>query len=135
MKNISNKKLFSIFVVLLILDIIGLIFQTQKTGAYNLNGSYSEANSVGLIVSVLFGIVISFPLLFAFIAAVIALFMNKVLPYKKRFIRIFLFILVIFYAIFFGSNFVKFYLRKVENYIFKSRSECFRAAFCILNIL
>ncbi|MBZ4034325.1 hypothetical protein K6T82_06085 [Flavobacterium sp. 17A] len=100
MKNISNKKLFSIFAVLLILDIIGLIFQTQKTGAYNLNGSYSEANSVGLIVSVLFGIVISFPLLFAFIAAVIALFINKVLPYKKRFIRIFLFILVIFYAIF-----------------------------------
>ncbi len=100
MKNIPNKKLFLVFVVLLILNVIGLIFQTQKTGAYNLNGTYSEANSTGIILSVIFGIVISFPLLFAFLASVIAIFLNKNVSYKKRFIRTFLFILVIFYTIF-----------------------------------
>jgi hypothetical protein len=100
LKNISNKKLFLVFVVILILDIIGLIFQTQKEGAYNLNGTYSEANSTGLILSLLFGIIISFPLLFALLAAIIALFLNKDLPYKKRFIRTFLIILVVFYTIF-----------------------------------
>lgn len=100
MKNIPNKKLLLIFVVLLILNVIALIFQTQKAGAYNLNGTYSEANSTGLILSVLFGIIISFPLLFAFLASIIALFLNKNVSYKKRFIRTFLFILVIFYTLF-----------------------------------
>ena len=101
MKNISNKKLLIVFVILLTLNIICLIFLTQQNGASNLDGSYSEANSAGLIISVLSGILISFPFACAILAGIIAFFVNKQEAYGKRFSRTFLVTLVIVYAIFF----------------------------------
>lgn len=82
------------------LNIVGLTFQVQKMGAYNLDGTYSEANSAKLILDVLVGIIVIFPLLIAFFTAIIVLFTKKEVPYKKRFRRTFLFVLVIFYTIF-----------------------------------
>lgn len=100
-KNISNKKLLIVFVILLVLNIICLIFLTQKVGVSNLDGSYSQANSTGLIISVLSGIIISFPIACAILAAIIACFVNRQDAYGKRFLQTFLVTLVIVYAIFF----------------------------------
>ena len=98
-QTISNKKLLIAFIILLILNSIFISFLASKNGAYNLDGSYSEANSLGLIITALTGVVITIPLLFSFLSALIAIFINKQQPYRKRFIRTFLFVIVVAYSI------------------------------------
>ncbi|WP_165688797.1 hypothetical protein [Flavobacterium sp. A45] len=98
MKIISNKKLFIIYIVLLVLNSICIILLTRKTGAYNLNGSYSEANSLKLIIDALLGIIFSIPFLCSILSALIASFINKQQPYGKRFVKTFLFTLIIVYG-------------------------------------
>ena len=98
-QTISNKKLLIAFIILLILNSICVIVLASKNGAYNLDGSYSQANSSGLIITSLMGIIFSIPLMFSLLSALIALFINKEQSYKKRFVRTFLFVIVIAYSI------------------------------------
>jgi hypothetical protein len=99
LKTISNKKLFVTFIPLLILTSICIIVLAGKNGAYNLDGSYSEANSSELIVTALMGVIIVWPLVLLILSALIATFINKQQSYKKRFVRTFLFTIVIVYGI------------------------------------
>ncbi len=95
----NNKNLLLTFITLLVLNAIALITLTKKTGVYNLDGSYSEANSTALIATALIGLVISIPLMCAVISSIIAIFINRQQSYGKRFIRILLFTLVSVYLI------------------------------------
>jgi purine-cytosine permease-like protein len=101
MRAISNKKLLAAFITLLILNSICIIVLASKNGSYNLDGSYSEASSSGLIFTALIGVVVSIPLMFSFLSALIAIFLNKQQSYRKRFVRTFLFVIVIAYSIVF----------------------------------
>jgi len=101
MQAISNKKLLITFITLLILNSICIIVLARKNGAYNLDGSYSEANSLGLIITALMGVIFSMPIVISLLSALIAIFINKQQSYGKRFVRTFLFIIVIAYTIVF----------------------------------
>ncbi|NDP21741.1 MAG: hypothetical protein GZ091_11775 [Paludibacter sp.] len=110
-KAISNKKLLIAFISLLILNSLCIIVLTSKNGAYNLDGSYSEANSSGLIIMALVGVVISIPLVISLLSAFIAIFVNKQQSYGKRFVRTFLFVISIAYSI----TFVRFLYNIILN--------------------
>nr|WP_315159197.1 hypothetical protein [uncultured Flavobacterium sp.] len=99
---ISNKKLLIAFVSLLMLNSICVIVLVSKNGAYNLDGSYSETNSSGLIIDALLGIIFAIPFVFSLLSALIAIFINNQLSYGKRFVRTFLFIIVVVYSIAFA---------------------------------
>jgi ABC-type sugar transport system permease subunit len=99
LQTISNKKLFITFITLTVLNSISLIILAGKAGAYNLDGSYSEANSSELIINTLVGVIISVPLVCSILSALIAAFINKQQSYGKRFVRTFLFTIVIVYGI------------------------------------
>ncbi len=96
---ITNKKLLLTFITLLVLNSICLIALTKTTGAYNLDGSYSEANSSSLMITALSGLIFSIPLLCAILSLIIAIFVNRTQSYGKRFIKTFLLMLVIIYSI------------------------------------
>lgn len=99
MKNLSNKKLLLAYLILLLLNCICIVIMTLKNGANNLDGSYSEAGSTGLIISAIMGIVISIPIVGSILSALIALFINKHQPYGKRFVTLFLQTMVVVYAV------------------------------------
>jgi ABC-type sugar transport system permease subunit len=111
MQAISNKKLLITFITLLILNSICIIVLASKNGAYNLDGSYSAANSSGLIIMALMGVVISIPLVISLLSALIAIFINKQQSYGKRFVRTFLFVIVVAYSI----TFVRFLYNIILN--------------------
>jgi ABC-type sugar transport system permease subunit len=111
MQTISNKKLLIAFITLLILNSICIIVLASRNGAYNLDGSYSEANSLELIINALMGVIIGVPLLFLLLSAFIAIFINKKQSYKKRFVRTFLFVIVAVYSI----AFVRFLYNVILN--------------------
>jgi len=100
LNNITNKKLFLVFIVLLVLNSICLINLAGKNGAQNLDGSYSEANSPELIANVLLGITFAIPFVLALLSAIINIFVNKKQSYRKRFIKTYLVTLLIVYAFF-----------------------------------
>jgi phosphotransferase system glucose/maltose/N-acetylglucosamine-specific IIC component len=83
----------------LVLNSICIALLAKQNGAYNLNGSYSEANSSELIINALLGIMFSTPLVCLLLAVLIATFINKQEPFDKRFVKTFLFTLVIIYGI------------------------------------
>lgn len=74
MQSISNKKLWIVFRALLIVNSIFIVVLASKNGAYNLDGSYSEANSLGLIVTALMAVVFTIPLLLLLLSALFAVF-------------------------------------------------------------
>lgn len=99
--NITNKNLLLTYGTLLVLNTMCLITLTKKIGTYNLDGTYNEANSTGLIVSALLGLIFSIPLLCAILSTIIAFFINRKESYRKRFLKTLLFTLVIVYTIMF----------------------------------
>lgn len=101
-QNLTNKKLLITFIILLILNSICIVVLASKNGAYNLDGSYSEASSSELIITSLVGGVVTIPLVFSLLSALIAIFINKQQSYGKRFVRTFLFVIVISYSIVFA---------------------------------
>lgn len=96
MKTISNKTLLIAFIILLVLNSICLFILTKNTGVYNLDGTFSEANSSEIMITAFTGLLISMPILCALISAIIAIFVNKQEFYSKRFVRVYLFSLIIF---------------------------------------
>ena len=95
LQDISNKKLLITDITLLVLNLICLIILTSRTGAYNLDGTYNEANSVYLIFSTLIDLILFGILISSILSALIAIFINKQQSYKKRFVRTFLFSILI----------------------------------------
>jgi hypothetical protein len=99
------------FTILLIINCILLIILTSRNGAYNLDGTYSEANSSQLIFTAIMGFIFSIPLLCAIISVVIANFLNKRTSFKQRFVRTFLNVIVVLYAI----TFIRFFIIVVTS--------------------
>jgi|GEM_PF-2298080 len=98
--NISNQKLFFITLGLIILNSIFMILMSRIMGTYNLDGTYNSANSSAMIISGIAGLVISFPVLCLFLAFITTIFINKDMPYKKRYLKGYLFTLIIINTIF-----------------------------------
>jgi len=96
---LSNQKLLMIVLGLFVINISCLSILTKRTGAVNLDGTYAAAGSTQLLISALLGFAFSFPLLIAIVTALISLMINKQQPYGKRFLRLFLWMLAVFYAV------------------------------------
>lgn len=93
--NISNQKLLFISLGLIILNSIFMILMAQKMGTYNLDGTYNSANSSTMIINGIVGFMISFPVVCLFLAFITTVFMNKDMSYKKRYLKGYLFTLII----------------------------------------
>jgi len=93
--NISNKKIFLISLGLIILNSILVTILATRTGVQNLDGTYGQANNPAVIISAVMGIIISFPVMCLFLAFITTIFIDKKQSYKKRYLRGFLFTLLI----------------------------------------
>jgi hypothetical protein len=93
--KISNRSLFLLSLGLIILNSVFIIILSKRMGVHNLDGTYSEANTLATIISGLMGIIFSFPVLCLFLAFITTIFINKNQPYKKRYLRGYLFTLLI----------------------------------------
>jgi len=107
--NISNKKLFLIALIFIVLNAILVTILATRTGANNLDGTYNQANSAAVIISAIMGIIISFPVICLFLAFITTIFIDKKQSYRKRYLRGFLLTLLIvnvIVSIRFGYNIV-----------------------------
>ena len=96
----SNKRLIIVTLFLLAFNVLFaiVIHDISDAGGYHLNGEYIEPHSPELILLQIRGMIISIPILCLFIGAVVAIFINKQLPYKKRYLRgVFLTIVVVYF--------------------------------------
>ncbi|UOK42205.1 MULTISPECIES: hypothetical protein [Flavobacterium] len=98
LNTLTNKNLFLAFITLLVLNAICVITLAKKTGAYNLDGTYSEANSSELLITAVIGTTVSIPLVCAILSSIIAIFINRKQPYGKRFVKTFLFTSLIVFS-------------------------------------
>jgi hypothetical protein len=98
----SNKKLLIAVLVLAVVDIFFSVslWQMDQYGATNLDGTHAEARSMKLLSGLLLGLLVSFPVFCTLLALLVALVMNKQLPYGTRVARALLIILLVVYAFF-----------------------------------
>jgi hypothetical protein len=112
MKNLTKKKLLIICSVLLLFNLLLsiLFFLLDNSGAYSLDGTYIEPKSPALIKTVIMGHVISIPILCMILGSITTIFIDKELPYQKRFIKGFLLTLATVYGLFSVMGIIKVFL-------------------------
>ncbi len=87
-QKVSNRQLFIIFIILFIINLVFIGYHT---------GQYSDDTPTGpvgpnLIATAIVGMALMILILCLIVASVVALFINRDVPYKTRFIRTFLLI-------------------------------------------
>ena len=97
--RISSKSLFLISLALIILNSIFIFILSKRMGVQNLDGTYSEANTTATIITGFMGIIFSFPVLCLFLAFITTIFIDKKQSYGKRYLRGYLFTLLILNSI------------------------------------
>ncbi len=97
--KISNKKLLIAFVIAFVFNLFFMVYHFNQTGAENLDGTYSEAGDTQLMLTAVLGLLITIPLVCLILSLLIALFVNRSVPYGSRFTRVFLWTLFLVNAI------------------------------------
>lgn len=103
------KKLILLNVCLLILNILlsTFLFILDDSGAYHLDGSYTEAHSLELFWILIKTQIISIPIICLILGLITSLFVEKQLPYQKRYWKGFLLTLSVVYGLFSISGLIK----------------------------
>jgi hypothetical protein len=109
MKNLTKSKLVIICSVLMLVNVFLAIitFNLDDSTYQNLDGSEVQPHSLELITRVLSGIVISVPIVCFLIGLLVALFIDKHLPYVQRTVKGFLLTLAIVYGLYASMGLVK----------------------------
>ena len=102
LRNLTIKKLLFICIGLILLNVIltFLLMQLDDSTYHNLDGTEVAPRSEELLRTVLFGQLISFPLISFLFGMIVAIFIDREIPYTKRIFRSFLLVLAVVYAIF-----------------------------------
>jgi hypothetical protein len=98
----TTKKLiiFNLAGLILMMVLAWLVFQFNQEGfVQHLDGTYMAKSSKELYYSNVRSLLFSFPLLALIVGAVIAIFVQRELPYKNRFVRCFLWTLLVIYSL------------------------------------
>lgn len=105
----TNKKLLIINGGLLIINIIiaTILFFMDNSGAQQLNGTYVEPKSDELISTVLLGLIISIPILCLLLGLITSIFIDKDIPYGKRYVKGFLLTLGTVYILYSVMGLIK----------------------------
>jgi hypothetical protein len=101
MNKLTKKKLLIISITLLIINLLltAILFNLDNSTYQHLGGGAIEPHSVELIKGVIIGLIISYPISSFLIGLIVAIFIDKNLPYSQRIIRSFLLTLSIFYGL------------------------------------
>lgn len=109
MNKLTKKKLliisFGFLVINLLLTII--LFSLDDSAHEHLDGREIQPHSSELIRTVIFGQLISVPFFSILIGLVVAIFINKNLPYSQRIVRSFLLTLATIYGLYSLMGLVK----------------------------
>jgi hypothetical protein len=102
MKKIETKRLIMITLSLLVTSlVIGVIlFLFDDSGSEHLDGTYVAPKSAELISAVAKGLIISMPIFCLVLGAITAIFIERDTPYRKRYVRGYLFTLAGTYLIY-----------------------------------
>ena len=102
LRNLTKKKLLFICIGLILVNVILTVLLTQLDSStyHNLDGTEVAPGSEELLRTVLFGQLISFPIISFLIGMIVAIFIDRELPYSRRIFTSFLLVLAIVYAIF-----------------------------------
>lgn len=106
-QSLSVRRLLIIFFILLAVDVLlaTSVARLDDSVITHLNGDAALRNDI--VSAVIMSLFLGFPLICLLIAALLALFIYRHLPYLQRLLRIFLFILIIFYALMALSSAIK----------------------------
>ena len=102
MKNLSVNNLLLIAAGLLLLSLVTafLLFYFDNWGAEHLDGTYVEPRSEELAQTVTKVLFVSVPILCLFLGAITSIFIERDIPYRKRFLRGYLYTLGSVYFIY-----------------------------------
>ena|SRR5687768_5246534 len=102
MNRLTKKKLLFIALGLLIINLLLtiLLVNLDDTSYRHLDGKQIEPHSTELIQTVMFGQVISLPFFCFLIGLIVAIFVEKELPYSRRIIKSSLLSLTIIYGLY-----------------------------------
>ena len=89
MNKLTKKRLLIISIGLLIINLFlaFALFNLDNSTYENLDGSKVKPYSSELIQGIIVGLVISFPLLSLFIGLIVAIFIDRGVPYSKRIVK------------------------------------------------
>ena len=102
MHTLTIKKLLTISLGLLAINLLLtiILFNLDNSTYEHLNGDENEPQSFELVRTVVFGQIISVPILSLLIGLIIAIFVDKNLPFSKRIFRSFLLTLTTIYGLY-----------------------------------
>ena len=107
LQYMSVKKLLISSFILLAVDLFlaTSVARLDDSVITHLNGDVALRSDI--ISAIVMSMCIAFPLLCLFIASLLALFVYKSLPYRKRFLKAFLFTFIFFYTLIAISSVIK----------------------------
>jgi hypothetical protein len=102
MGKLTTRRLLFISLGLLLIDLslAVILFNLDDSTYQNLDGTAIEAHSVGLIRTVISGLVISIPILCFLVGLLVAIFIDRNRPYSERIVKAFLLTLTVVYALY-----------------------------------
>lgn len=102
MEQLTKKKLLIISLVLLAINLIltFALFNLDPSPREHLDGTEIEAHSPELIRGLVMGQLISIPIFSFLIGLIVAIFIDRNVPYSQRIVRGFLLTLMIIYGLF-----------------------------------
>ena len=109
MDKLSKKKLLFISLGLLVLNLLltFILFSLDNSTYEHLDGQKIEPHSPELIRNVILGQVSSVPILSVLIGLIVAIFIDRNLPYFQRVVRSFLLTLAVIYGLYSVMGLIK----------------------------
>ena len=102
MNKLTKKKLLIISLGILVTNLLltVILFSLDNSTYEHLDGQEIEPQSSELIRTVIFGQIISVPIFSLLIGLIVAIFIDKNLPYSQRIVRSFLLTLMVIYGLY-----------------------------------
>lgn len=106
----TTKKLiyFNLAALVLLMVLSWLVYRQNQAGfVQQLDGTYMARSSMEFFYAGVRSFLLAFPFVALVLGAIIALFVQRTLPYRQRFVRSFLWALLVIYSCLILMSFVK----------------------------